>query len=586
MQPYTFLTSSRNTCIVVLLIATLSTLPWIGLGEYYTKGEPREASVAVSMLNDGNWILPKVYADEIAYKPPLTHWMIAVFSLPNGEVSPFTSRLPSVIAFIVMVGCCFVFFSRFMKKEEALVAILILISCFEIHRSAMTSRVDMVLTSLMVCGLISLFYWNEHKQLRGLPWYIPLLLGGAGLAKGPVGIILPLLAFGVYLLFARRQLMTVVVKCALVGLLSLIPLLVWYYLAYKQAGAPFLDLVLGENLGRFLGSDNAKLHYDLGHTHPFWYNFTTLLMGFAPWTLFLLFSLFALRYRFERPKKIWNSILQMERRRLFSLVAACVIVFFYCIPMSKRSTYLMPAYPFIAVFLAQYMYRIAMKHTKVNRAFALFFGVITMLIMALSVSVLCGFVDLQHIVSGFTQRGKTLFHTALVNDGLSTPTLLYVIIFIVLIAAFGLLVMALRQKKQEKILFATFGVWLMCNVFSDAVVLPAFKDGTSIKSFVDEVTVKYPLEGRTYVVNDLRKYSNVYGVNFYLQNDLMSFENAQPNEGFFFSTASDIDEIRNEYKEYVFDLLEETPNRFNDTGEVVQLYRFEKTEPEGTLFKY
>ena len=56
---------------MVIVICIISVLPWIGLGDFSTKGEPREAAVAVSMLETGNWILPQVYANEFAYKPPL-----------------------------------------------------------------------------------------------------------------------------------------------------------------------------------------------------------------------------------------------------------------------------------------------------------------------------------------------------------------------------------------------------------------------------------------------------------------------------------------------------------------------------------
>jgi len=79
------------------------------MGDFSTKGEPREAAVAVSMLESGDWVLPKVYANEFAYKPPMMHWMIAVFSLPEGKVSEFTSRLPSAIAYTLMLLlllCC------------------------------------------------------------------------------------------------------------------------------------------------------------------------------------------------------------------------------------------------------------------------------------------------------------------------------------------------------------------------------------------------------------------------------------------------------------------------------------------------
>jgi 4-amino-4-deoxy-L-arabinose transferase-like glycosyltransferase len=568
--------SFGNLFIIVLLIATLSTLPWIGLGDYYTKGEPREASVAISMLDEGNWILPYVYADEIAYKPPFTHWMMALCSLPGGEVTPFTSRLPSAIAFILMVGCCFGFFRKFMGKGESFVAILLFISCFEIHRAAMTSRVDMVLTAFIVCGLISLFYWAEEKRLKGLPWYIPLLLGGAALAKGPVGIVLPLFVFGVYLLLTRRRFMTVVLKCVFVGILSLIPLLVWYYAAYLQEGPAFLDLVWGENFGRFFGSDNARLHYDLGHEHPFWYNFVLLLLGFMPWTLFLLFSITGIKFVFKHPGNLWRNIMSLERGKLFSLVSLCLIIFFYCIPMSKRGTYLMPAYPFIAVFLGQYMYASVKKHTKVNYAFGIFLGVITGIFALLSVSALWGF-DLHDVAAGFIRKDKTLFHVNLIGGALSTPTIVYVVVLTALLAIFGILIVQLRKKNRKGILYAVFGAWLMCNVLMDSVALPAFKDGTSIKPFVTGIKDKYPLKrGNMYVVNNLRKYANLYGTNFYLRNGFMSFENEKPEQGYFFSTDKDIEKVRDTYKDYWFELLEESPNRYNDTNAVVQLYMFGK----------
>ena len=45
----------------------------------------------------------------------------------------------------------------------------------------------------------------------------------------------------------------------------------------------------------------------------------------------------------------------MDPVRLFSLLSIVVIFVFYCIPKSKRSVYLLPVYPFIAYFLAEWM---------------------------------------------------------------------------------------------------------------------------------------------------------------------------------------------------------------------------------------
>lgn len=577
MRPYIPFQSSRNLYLLVLLIATLTTLPWIGLGGYYTKGEPREASVAVSMINDGNWILPRVYADEIPYKPPLTHWMIAVCSVPGGEVTPFTSRLPSAIAFIIMVGCCFHFFMRFLKRDEALIAIFILLSCFEIHRAGMTSRVDMVLTAFMVCGMISLFYWAEDKQLEGLPWHIPLLLGCAALVKGPVGIILPLLAFGIFLLSTQRNLLTVILKCLLAGVLSLLPLLVWYYLAYRQAGESFINLVWAENFGRFLGSDNLKIHYGLGHEHPFWFNFILLLSGFIPWTLFLFFSLFAIRYKPRKTGSNWRQTLSMERGTLFSAIAACTVILFYCIPISKRGVYLMPAYPFIAVLMGKYIYSIVTNHPTVNRVFAITMGVIAGITLLLSVSMLLGVIDLPVLVSEFTGSDKIIYQTSLIYGALSKPALLYIILLVCFPVLLVVLYAQFRKKSQTAILYATVSLWLLCNVLLDGVALPALKNGMCVKGFAEKITEQYPLkEGNMFVVNNLHRYGNLYELNFYLNNRFGNFEKEQPESGFFFSTATDIGNIRKEYDNYQFELLEETSNKFNGARAIVQLYKFKR----------
>lgn len=50
-------------CVVTLFL-------FLGDVFFNTRGEPREAIVAYSMLEHGNWILPVNNGDEIAFKPP------------------------------------------------------------------------------------------------------------------------------------------------------------------------------------------------------------------------------------------------------------------------------------------------------------------------------------------------------------------------------------------------------------------------------------------------------------------------------------------------------------------------------------
>ena len=70
----------------IALLSMLVILPFLGETIFYSKGEPREAIVAFSMLESGNWILPVNYGTDIAYKPPFLYWAIASLGLfPTGD---------------------------------------------------------------------------------------------------------------------------------------------------------------------------------------------------------------------------------------------------------------------------------------------------------------------------------------------------------------------------------------------------------------------------------------------------------------------------------------------------------------------
>ena len=70
--------NSRNAFWIVALIVIATLLPFLGETMFNSKGEPREAIVAVSMLNSGDWILPVSNGDVIPYKPPFMAWCVVL----------------------------------------------------------------------------------------------------------------------------------------------------------------------------------------------------------------------------------------------------------------------------------------------------------------------------------------------------------------------------------------------------------------------------------------------------------------------------------------------------------------------------
>lgn len=571
----------QKPLILILLIAILSTLPWIGLGDFYTKGEPREAALAISMIEKGEWIIPSNYADEFAYKPPLNHWFISFFSLAltKGEVTVFTSRLPSALGFIAMIGVCFMFFARRRPTLEAFVACLILITCFEIHRAAMTTRVDMLLTFFSVAGLIQLYTWNERRKFKQLAgaW---ILLSMATLVKGPVGVILPVAIFGVYLLIQKTNFFKVTLRCLLILLPAFIIPLIWYYAAYQIQGDDFLTKVFAENVGRFLriGTEELGTDYNLGVENPWYYYPLSLATGFIPWSIVLIMSLFVIKYK--KPsfsvKELFNKLLSMDRVLLYSLLVIVISLVFYTIPASKRSVYIMLIYPFLAIFIARFFIYLAEFKPRVIRIFTIFLVTLSSLILIVFALTYTGIINLEELSHSISKRERTLHDIKVFADAFQQPGWIGTMVIIILTAAIINTVYLLRKKMNIKVLMASFAVMFALNIFLDGFLLPAFKNSYSSRPFAEYLSKKYELKDNTYVLNNLLKYNNMYGLNFYLHNNFKNFEKELPEQGFFITGSQWIEQVKEEYKnQYEFTQLEAS-DRYNDYKDQILVFSIKK----------
>lgn len=156
--------------------------------------------------------------------------------------------MPSALAFLAMQLVFFSFVAKRKDVKTAFLTSILLLSSFEVHRAAVACRLDMLQVSLIVISLCLLFRWDE-KNCKGIPWLAVLLMACATLTKGPVGSIFPCLGIGVYQLLRGRSFGKTFFSLLGIGLLSLIPLGVWFWAAYQQGGESFVNLMLEENTG-------------------------------------------------------------------------------------------------------------------------------------------------------------------------------------------------------------------------------------------------------------------------------------------------------------------------------------------------
>src|SRR5262245_31928232 len=272
--------------LALLCFCALLYLWGLGTLPFYTKGEPREATVVWEVYTSQQWILPLRNGHIIPSKPPLFHWIGTLFSLAYGEVNELTIRSPSALFAILGVLLTYATGLVLWGVEAGLMAALILATSFEWVRAATTARVDMTLTTCMVMAFLAfLFLYRQRTVSKLAALFFFLLLGLATLAKGPVGALLPGLTVLAFLMLRRDWQFLWQLPLISGGILVVLFAGSWYGLALWQGGEEvFTKQIMKENVLRFFASGTAGA----GHEHPFYYFIPNLFLGMAPWSFFFL----------------------------------------------------------------------------------------------------------------------------------------------------------------------------------------------------------------------------------------------------------------------------------------------------------
>lgn len=560
---------NRRYFWLLALTCFLSLFLFMGESHFHTRGEPREALVAVAMLEDGNWTLPITNGTDIAYKPPLFHWAIATVSSVIGKVTEYTSRMPSAIALTVMVLAGFLFYARRRGAELAFLASLITLTNFEVHRAGVNCRVDMLLSALMVLALYQLYRWAE-KKLRGIPWWGILCLSGAFLTKGPVGLVLPCLVVALFAWIRGINFFRIFFSFLGVAIGACVIPALWYMAAWKQGGDAFLTLVIEENVLRFLG----KMTY-ASHENPWHYNVMTVVTGFVPYTLLLLMSLFTLKYTRismgvkEGWCKFVKYIREMDDTRLFSLLSIVVMFVFYCIPKSKRSVYLLPIYPFIAYFIAEYIVWLVKHKPQSVRWFNTTLCVLGIVLTAVFAIVRMGLIP-HSLLGGKAENLAYL-------NALETLPLGLNLIAILLPLAVAILYLRTKNGGSKRLTYGGAAMTFALFFALDGVYQPAVLNVKSNKPIAERVQALAP-EGNIYSYITIMAEGNrmhPFTLNYYLGNRVVPFIDFAPTEGYLFLGDKEYDGFMEKYgKTFELEQLPDSRFKSNDNRDWMNIYKF------------
>ena len=463
---------------VLILVALGSLLFLSNLGGYplYTKGEPREAVTVLNMVHGGGIILPMRAGVEIPSKPLLMHWMAAALSFALGGVTELTVRLPSALLAIAGMVICYLYGRRLFHEKVALLAAVFLGTTFQYLQAGTGSRVDMTLTFFLEVALFEFIAIAEGITSRRMLLYVAISF--AILAKGPVGLVLPMLVALAWTLLQWRW--SVIPRLSLYRGALVVALLGggWYFAAAYVGGMDFVRKQLwSENLECFMGG--ARFHE--GHVHPFYYLLLALLGGFLPWTILL-------------PTPVVRAFTRLPKlgpRIAYLLVWAGVVLIFYGFAQSKRGVYLLALYPALATLLAVCVADAIANPSEPLRQFVAIVGNLTGITMLLTgIAALVGLAVI--IVSPATMRDFLAFWGITARG--FVPALSAEIAARWALAASApialevLGVMLLRRAlSMERLVAAMVGATVLGVLAANFIVVPAIANTLSLREFALEM---------------------------------------------------------------------------------------------------
>jgi 4-amino-4-deoxy-L-arabinose transferase-like glycosyltransferase len=335
--------------VLLTVVWALLCLPNLGGPSLWDVDEGNNAEASREMWRSGNYVVPTFNYQLREDKPALLYWLQTGAYAACG-VNEFAARLPSALAALLTVLVTYELGRQTFGKRAALLAGLILASTVGFDAAAHFANPDALL--LACTSLTLLLFWHDYRRGGQARWWGGLVLAGATtglgvLAKGPIGLVLPVAVTHLFLLWQRqpgrlwdRQL----IGAALLFLAVAAP---WYaWVALETKGAWLVGFWENHHVKRM----STPLE---GHGGPVFYYVLVLLAGLVPWSVFLGPAGWHALRRLRTPEGPDSP--RAAVRFLLSWLA--VYFCFFSLVRTKLPNYVLPLYPAAALLLGDFLDR-------------------------------------------------------------------------------------------------------------------------------------------------------------------------------------------------------------------------------------
>ena len=139
--------------------------------------ESLRAIIGRECLN-GNWLFPVLYGEPFLTKPPGHYAAIGLVSLPGGEVTPVTARIPSILAACVAIFSVYALVRRGVDERAALLAAILLPTSVLWLDKAPSAEIDMTLVGWVTAALVLFHRAVERDSAFGWVLALTCVAGG------------------------------------------------------------------------------------------------------------------------------------------------------------------------------------------------------------------------------------------------------------------------------------------------------------------------------------------------------------------------------------------------------------------------
>jgi len=349
---------------IVLLFFAIAAFYFYGLGHLPLVGpdEPRYAQVAREMFLRRDLITPTLGGHTWFEKPALLYWMmIASFKLFG--VTEWSARLPSAISGVLTVVAVLVMGRQLevVKDEEnklqgyAVWSVLAAATMIGIVVFSRGVSFDIILTMTTTWALAFYILYNlrETSEASEKPrgWLLAgfyIFIGLSLLAKGLVGIVMPVGVIGLQHVFQRSLPGRKTFISLLWGFpLALIVAGTWYAPVIWRHGWLFIDqFFIQHHFARYVSN---KYH----HSQPVYFYLLVLPLLALPWTAFLISGLLRVRSWLGQTGAAPGDRATQNSNRLMTFALAWFIfpLVFFSFSGSKLPGYILPMLPAAALIV-------------------------------------------------------------------------------------------------------------------------------------------------------------------------------------------------------------------------------------------